>query len=505
MNPTIASLICALGIVGLLYLDRERASRSSQALWIPGLWIAAVGSRPVSTWFGFQPGADVQLEGSPLDAAFFALLLAMAIIVLIRRGARTQTLLLANRALLAYMIYALVSVAWSHYPDVSLKRWVKAIGDLAIVLVIVTDPEPLAAIRRTVSRVGFLLLPVSVLFIKYYGELGRGYTADGVAMNVGVTTNKNSLGLMVLVVSLVTLWNLRFLLVQKDEPDRGRRLVAQGILLAFGITLLGMAGSATCIASFALGSVIMIASAMAVVIKRPVLVHVQFLLIILVAGLTFFLGGSDGVIGALGRDASMSGRTDIWPAVLNAAQNPLLGAGYEGFWFGPNVEIFRQQLLEAGWYPPLVAILNEAHNGYIEVYLNLGWIGICLIAMILASAYFGAYRAFQTDPEVGSLAFAFIAVSLVYSITEAGFRMLTPAWIFLLLVMMTATGVTTGMFVNKSASLPDGAGSPSPRTRVRGPTPAQPTVRERADPGRAGRPGHSKVFGNRTRRRGRVK
>ena len=67
-----------------------------------------------------------------------------------------------------------MSVLWSDFPDVAFKRWIKAIGDLAMVLVIVTDAEPIGT-RRLFSRPGFVLLPTSVLLIKYYANLGRGY------------------------------------------------------------------------------------------------------------------------------------------------------------------------------------------------------------------------------------------------------------------------------------------------------------------------------------------
>ena len=54
-------------------------------------------------------------------------------------------------------------------------------------------------------------------------------------MNVGVTTNKNELGLIVFVISLGVLWSVRWVFNHKDEPHRGRKLVAQLTLLGFGI------------------------------------------------------------------------------------------------------------------------------------------------------------------------------------------------------------------------------------------------------------------------------
>jgi O-antigen ligase len=89
--------------------------------------------------------------------------------------------------------------------------------------------------------------------------------------------------------------------------------------------------------------------------------------------------------------------------------------------------------------------LNEAHDGYIEVYLNLGWIGVCLISLVLISGYRRAVAAFRLNPSIGGLMLAYIIAAAVYSITEAGFRMLDPVWIFLLLAVVSASGIVAGL------------------------------------------------------------
>ena len=155
----------------------------------------------------------------------------------------------------------------------------------------------------------------------------------------------------------------------------------------------------------------------------------------------------------------MSGRADIWPAALRAATNPIVGAGFEGFWLSPNVRIFQQELLNKGFFPPVVAGLNEAHNGYIEIYLNLGLIGVGLIAAILIAGYLNSVRVIQLEPKFGGFVLAFIAVAVVYSITEAGFRTMNLIWVFLLLVLVCGTGVTTRRHGGKKADpmIPRGA------------------------------------------------
>ena len=275
MNPSLASLIWCVQFAGLFYLDRDKRVRTSKALWLPILWIGLAGSRPVSDWLGVQSaGTNAQLEGSPVDAVFFqGVLLTAALGVLISREPDGRILLAANWPILVYFFYCLVSVAWSYHPDVSFKRWIKAIGDLVMCLVIVTDERPIAALKRLISRIGFILLPASVLCIRYYANIGHGYSPDGGQTNTGVTSNKNTLGVLVLVVSLCALWQVITLLRFRGWPDRRRHLLAQGILLAFGIVLLRMADSATSMACFILGAGLILAMDLHAMRGRPAEVH----------------------------------------------------------------------------------------------------------------------------------------------------------------------------------------------------------------------------------------
>ena len=447
MNTLLATCIFACGIAGLFYLDRDKTVRTSKALWIPVIWIAIACSRSISEWLGIGPTEEIaQRDGSPIDAALFGVLLAAAICVLIFRSKRTRILLLPNWPILVYFVYCLVSASWSNDPDVSFKRWIKAIGDLVMVFVIVTDKAPVVALSRLISRIGCILLPASVLLIKYFPLLGRGYTPDGAVMNTGVTTNKNVLGVFVLVVSLYTLWRLMALMRLKSDPDRRRHLIAQTVLLAFGILLFRMAHSATSIACFALGGGLIIAANLRSFRTRPVRIH-ALCVGILLFGAVAFLSGAEGIVSqVLGRQANLSGRTEIWAAAIPAAPNALIGAGFEDFWISPSAEKFQQGLL--GWWHP--EGLNEAHNGYIETYLNLGLVGVCLIAMILVLGYRRAVKAFRQDTQMGGLFLAYIIVAAVYSITEAGFRMLDPMWIFLLLAVVGASGVNEGLFARKA-------------------------------------------------------
>src|SRR4029077_16324715 len=115
--------------------------------------------------------------------------------------------------------YCLLSVCWSDYPVVAFKRWIKATGDIAMILIVLTDEQPIAALRRLFSRVGFVLVPLSLLFIKYYPMLGRRYDPwTGFQMNTGVTFDKNMLGVITFVLLLGAVWRVLALLWSDETP-----------------------------------------------------------------------------------------------------------------------------------------------------------------------------------------------------------------------------------------------------------------------------------------------
>jgi len=149
MPPQIAALCCLVGIVGMFYLNRDRTVRTSAALWIPVLWFMIVGSRNVGEWL--QSGMRVDagsayMEGSPLDRNVLTLLIACGVGVLMARGPRLNRVLRENWPILMFYAYCGLSIAWSDYPLVGGKRWFRSLGDLVMVLVILTDLNPSAAV-----------------------------------------------------------------------------------------------------------------------------------------------------------------------------------------------------------------------------------------------------------------------------------------------------------------------------------------------------------------------
>jgi len=195
MVRLLATIVCAFAIWQLFRLNREREVQTSKALWIPVIWLFIAASRNVSAWLQYSPdgASDQYLEGSPLDRAVLSAILALGVGVLLSRAGRVGMLLRSNLPVLLYFLYCGISVLWSDFPDVAFKRWFRALGDVVMVLIVLSDPDWIVAFRRLLARVGFVLVPLSILFIRYYPELGRAYTRSGSPTWTGVATDKNGL------------------------------------------------------------------------------------------------------------------------------------------------------------------------------------------------------------------------------------------------------------------------------------------------------------------------
>jgi exopolysaccharide production protein ExoQ len=430
MPPGLAVVVFAAGIVMLFRLDRPKTETAgvSRALWIPTIWILIAGSRMVSEWFQAGPqikSADQYLDGSPVDRFLLTVLMAAGLAALFSRWRRAATVLKANAPVVLFFLYCLLSVLWSDYPDIALKRWMKAVGDFVMVLVVLTEADPRTAVKRVLARAAFVLIPLSVLFIKYYPELGRGYDRwTWSPYYAGVATGKNALGYICLVLGLGCLWRWLGALRAEDGKPAAGSLVAHGAVLAMIFWLFWKADSATSLACFLIGGSLLAIASMRTSARTGSVATVFIGLLVLLGASALFLSSGTGLVQAMGRDTTLTGRTDLWRQLLRIPVDPLFGTGFESFWLGERVEAFWRTY----WWHP-----NQAHNGYLEIFLNLGWMGLALLAVVVVGAGRNIRRAFWSDPEMARLCLAYLVVALLYNLTEAAFKSFHLMWFAFLL------------------------------------------------------------------------
>ena len=432
MPPVVATILFGAGIVALFRLDKNASA--SRALWIPSIWMAIEASRMVSQWVLGSPAnlpPDAYLEGSPFDRLVLTALLAAGIAVVAGRWPRTKAFIQSNVPIMLFIAYCAMSVFWSDFPNVSLKRWMKSLGDVVMVAIVLTDRNPILATRLLFARAAFFLIPMSVLLIKYYPELGRGYNQwTWTSYFVGVATGKNGLGCLCLIVGLGSLWRLVTSCHEAESRVRTRRIIAHGGILLMTAWLLWIADSVTSLIGFVLAGGVLVLTSMPGWVRRPARVHSIILSGCCAVALLILVNASAG-LQAVGRDTTLTGRTELWEHVLDMKVDSILGTGFESFWLGERVE----KIWQTYWWRP-----NQAHNGYIEVFLNLGWLGLALLGTVMLWGYSKIAELLPRQVEMGSLKLALFAAAVIYNFTEAAFKSFHVVWFaFILAVAVVPT------------------------------------------------------------------
>lgn len=429
--PKLALLLGLAFIWWLFRMDMRWRLLPSAALWIVGLWLALASSRSPAFWLsmiGIGGGASNNLEGSPLNVVLNGGIFFVALLVLNRRGFNWEQFALANKTLVAIFAFFLCSALWSQFPIPTVKRLIQELGCVLIAPIILTEKDPGLSLRIVFARVSYVLFPLSVVFIRYFPSIGRNVsTVSGTHMLCGVADHKNSLGQLAAVFCLVLIWDLMETRKQPSVPLNGPAHWARLLNLGVGLYLLVICSSATALMCFLLGLAMLLVGQRLARMRNAAQVFVgSVLLFLCLLSLEQMYGLSSRVSVAMGRGEGLSGRREIWATILEKDVHHLIGAGFRGFWETKEGESVWQELGTNR--------LLSSHNGYLEIYVQGGLVGLLfLVAFIFTTGFNAADKLVGGDP-LGRLAVLFWPILLLYNVTESAFLQVGTLWFTMLIV-----------------------------------------------------------------------
>ena len=370
-------------------------------------------SRPIGYWFEGGLASTLE-EGSPYDRIALSVLIMLSMIVVFRRKIEWGQVFKSNIGLIVLYAFLGISILWSDYQFVSFKRWIRLLGAIPVAMVVLSEKSPLDAMESIFRRCAYILLPFSLVLIKYYPHFGVGFGRwSGLTMWTGVTTTKNSLGQLCAFSALFMFWAY---IRDKKERRMNRSVLtnsADGLVFALAIFMLagiGGAFSATSSAVLTVG-VVSVLTLYSMEHSRQKIANILlagtvilWLLLIYSETLMPFLSA------LLKRDDTLTGRTDIWQmALMIAERHPFLGAGYGGYWVTGNEisEAFSGYL--------------TAHNGLLDVYIETGIVGIILLLWFHYGLFKRFCRALMEETGWAIFGVCFLIMSLLYNYTESIF------------------------------------------------------------------------------------
>lgn len=430
LSPPIAAILTVGFIVFLFRRDIREKHNVTGALWLPLIWMLIICSRQPGEWlntFGFQVGAVTLEEGSPFDASIYCALIVAGVYVLHKRHVQLSEIIRNNKWLTIFFVYCLLAIFWSDFPFVAFKRWIKVVGHPIMALIVLTEPDPSEAVSSLLKRCAYVIVPVSILFIKYYPEFGRGFDVwTGAAVNTGITRNKNALGADCFILGFFFFWYLlQTWSMPRSKQRRTELLLTIGFLIAIW-WLFSMAHSSTSLVSCVLGISIVAFLGLRFVDRRLIGTYLLCAVILVTLAQSMFdVWGQ--FLQFLGKSETLTDRTDVWHDVLQIPINPFLGAGFESFWLGDRLKILWDKWT---WHP------NQAHNGYLETYLNLGLVGVAIMVSVLLATFRKARIELLRNFEFGRFRVGFVVAVMAFNWTEAVFKNISPTWFVFYLIAL---------------------------------------------------------------------
>ncbi|MES1933071.1 capsular polysaccharide biosynthesis protein [Salinisphaera shabanensis T35B1] len=294
-----------------------------------------------------------------------------ALIVWLRRGVAWRVVRHVDPFLLLFVGWAILSLGWSDYPDVTVRKLVLLIGTLLIALAFQVAAWRPARLRQHTRACLTAVVVASIVAVFMIPHIARVAGYDNAW--TGITRSKNHLGMAAGL--MMVLWMHGFAIGEV------RALPALAWTALAALTLI-MARNAT-----ALLCVVALLPPLwlffrPVVSLRGLFLRSMLALAAVIVSICFVVLVTYGVPGwrdivspvanAVGRDVTFTGRLEIWRLVYaEVVKHPWLGTGFQAFWLGAGgpAPWVTQDLYGGLW---------QAHNGYLDVVNELGIPGLLL-------------------------------------------------------------------------------------------------------------------------------
>jgi O-antigen ligase len=319
-----------------------------------------------------DPKADAPPASNPFDSLMSLLqygIYGTTLFLLLARW--KSSLRVAVRFPLVWLLpaTALMSFLWSDFSALSLQKGITTIQTSYFGLYMASRFN----LKQQLQMLGWALGIVAVFSVLFT------LAFPGAAIEAGANAGawRGPFAQKNLLARIVVLGAIVFLLLALDSRRHSHWLWGG---FSLSVLLILLTGSKTALLLF-LTIVILLPFYQALRRKDTILIPLVITLILVTGSIAVIVVGNwENLLLGLGRDPTLSGRTNLWEvAIEKISEQPWLGYGYQGFWQeGGGAEVIWKA---EGYKPP------HAHNGFINIALDLGLIGLCIFLLTIAVNY----------------------------------------------------------------------------------------------------------------------
>ena len=371
-----------------------------------------------------ESGLKVQSGGSFLKQIFWITSLSTTLLLChIERVALVYKPKLVS-AFICVLVIVIFSTFWSDYPAITIKR---ACFQLIFISTLYFASLLLKTRENLIETLYFtlcIILIFELFFLLFIPHLSFAYSGEF----RGIHYSKNSMGVVASLGFIISLDNYYKLKSNKRFSYSTHSLFAT----FFWAIILLLSQSKTCLLLTAIVTLAYISRVHALFLffltrKLAKSLNLIFLFL-LVSGLVIF-NDFTFVYSVIFSSIDLTGRGMIWGIALDSiSHSPVLGSGYGAFWgVGKVPELFNIQY-------SFLAYLNQAHNGYIDVCLQIGVLGL-IIFMYFIQTIASALKYVKSSRYILWSLFLF---TLLHNLTESSFlRDSAFSWFILIIVILS--------------------------------------------------------------------
>ena len=358
---------------------------------------------------GLLGGGDLERgDSNPVRLGFATLLYLVAGLLALKSVGKTLNLLLQNPLAVALLLLPLLSVYWSVDPALTFRRAVACALTTVFCIYLAGRLSPEELLKRLMFT--FLVGGVASIFYSVlFPQLGMHLDSAYYGAFRGVYGHKNELG-RVCVIALVVSYFVR--------PSNQTERLYRSLTLAVFLFLLVVAQSAT--NWFIMMGLAGFVPMLALFRSRRLALFLRVLVVLSIGIAFIFLVAisSEELLAMVGRDDSFTGRDTLWNGVITVVSEryPVLGAGYGAFFSN------RGGVRELLFLVPWGGLPEHAHNGYLNVWADLGAIGLLILVLFLVTTLAHVLRRAINEPHRGAwgafsaLMFTFLVNNIASSV-----------------------------------------------------------------------------------------
>ena len=416
--------------------------------------------------------ATLETAAAPASGAFVTRLvwlglLALGLAAMLWRAA--FALLLArslNPFLLAFVVLAAVSVAWSLDPPVTARRLIRVVTIVAASIGFVLMAWHARRFQNVVRPAITMVLAASLAFGIGWPELAIHQEASEVLAGAwhGLANHKNGLGDLACIGLLF--WFHAWLSRETGGVVAlaGMALAATCLVLSRSSTSLVATGFTLLFLAFLLRSPRALHRVMPWLVALFVAALVAYTLVLLriLPGLHTLLSP----IGAItGKDMTFTGRTEIWDIMYEHIRlHPWLGTGYGAYWTATGQESPSFEFVVKLGFDPA-----SAHNGYLDILNELGALGLLVLLAYLAVFVMQALRLLHAERAQAALFLALFMQQAVTNLAES--RWFSPLSVDFVIMTLATTALARSLLEQRLRG-PAAAAAAAARLPPAGPRPS---------------------------------